>query len=61
MPAAYAVHIGKPGSHINICGDTVTDYESGEDLCLPGEIDLSRCRSTHEVPSVLMRPDMFSE
>lgn len=45
MPAEYAVYVrilGKPGGHINICADTVTDFESGEHLCLLGEIDLTR-------------------
>jgi len=45
MPAEYSVYVrilGMPGGHINICADTVTDFESGEHLCLLGEIDLTR-------------------
>jgi hypothetical protein len=45
MPAEYAIYVrilGKPGGHLHICADTVTDYESGENLCLLGEIDLTR-------------------
>ena len=45
MPAEYAVYVrilGMPGGHINICADTVTDFETGEHLCLLGEIDLTR-------------------
>lgn len=47
MPAEFAVYVrilGMPGGHINICADTVTDYETGEHLCLLGEIDLTRGR-----------------
>ena len=40
--AVYVRILGMPGGHINICADTVTDYESGEHLCLLGEIDLTR-------------------
>jgi hypothetical protein len=45
MPAEYAVYVrilGMPGGHINICADTVTDFATGEHLCLLGEIDLTR-------------------
>lgn len=45
MPAELAVYVrilGKPTGRIRICANTVTDYEAGEELCLLGEIDLTR-------------------
>lgn len=38
----YVRILGKPGGHINICADTITDFQSGETLCLLGTIDLTR-------------------
>jgi len=43
--ALYDVYVrilGKPGGNINICGNTLTDFLSGETLCLLGTIDLTR-------------------
>jgi len=45
QPGLYDVYVrilGKPGGHITICGNTVTDFLSGETLCLLGTIDLTR-------------------
>jgi hypothetical protein len=38
----YMRILGKLGGHLRICGDTYTDYLSGETLCLLGTIDLTR-------------------
>ncbi len=43
--AIYDVYVrilGKPGGNIHICGNTLTDFLSGETLCLLGTIDLTR-------------------
>jgi len=43
--AIYDVYVrilGKPGGNIQICGNTLTDFLSGETLCLLGTIDLTR-------------------
>jgi len=43
--AIYDVYVrilGKPGGNIVICGNTLTDFLSGETLCLLGTIDLTR-------------------
>lgn len=34
--------LGKPGGTLNICADTLADYEADEDDCLLGTIDLER-------------------
>src|SRR5207249_5051744 len=34
--------LGKPGGHLNICADTISDFLTGESLCLLGTIDLTR-------------------
>ena len=38
----YVRILGKPGGHINICANTLTDFLNGETLCLLGTIDLTR-------------------
>ncbi len=38
----YARILGKPGGNIKICADTLTDFQSGETLCLLGTLDLTR-------------------
>src|SRR5262249_44292406 len=38
----YARILGKPGGHINICGDLTIDPTTGDTLCLAGTIDLTR-------------------
>ena len=38
----YARILGKPGGHINICGDLTIDPTTGETLCLAGTLDLTR-------------------
>ena len=40
----YTRILGKPGGHINICANTLTDFLSGETLCLLGTIDLTRSK-----------------
>jgi hypothetical protein len=38
----YARILGKPGGHINVCGDLTIDPVSGDTLCLAGTLDLTR-------------------
>ena len=38
----YMRILGKPGGHFGACGQTVTDFASGDTLCLLGTIDLTR-------------------
>jgi len=38
----YVRILGKPGGHINICGDLTVDPVTGDTLCLAGTIDLTR-------------------
>src|SRR2546422_9736292 len=38
----YMRILGKPGDHFFACGQTVTDFASGDTLCLLGTIDLTR-------------------
>jgi hypothetical protein len=38
----YMRILGKPGGHINICGDLTIDPVTGDTLCLAGTIDLTR-------------------
>src|SRR5262249_33806728 len=38
----YVRILGKPDGHFFACGNTVTDFLSGETLCLLGTIDLTR-------------------
>ncbi len=38
----YVRILGKPGGHAFVCGQTLTDYASGDTLCLLGTIDLTR-------------------
>ena len=38
----YMRILGKPGGHFFACGQTVTDFASGDTLCLLGTIDLTR-------------------
>ena len=38
----YMRILGKPGGHFLACGQTLTDFASGETLCLLGTIDLTR-------------------
>jgi len=38
----YVRILGKPGGNIQICANTLTDFLSGETLCLLGSIDLTR-------------------
>ena len=43
--AIYDVYVrilGKPGGNIHVCANTLTDFTSGETLCLLGTIDLTR-------------------
>jgi hypothetical protein len=40
--AVYARILGKTGGHLKICFGTVTDFTSGEDLCLIGLFELTR-------------------
>ena len=43
--AIYDVYVrilGKPGGNIHVCANTLTDFLSGETLCLLGTIDLTR-------------------
>ena len=40
----YVRILGKPGGHINICGDLVVDPVTGDTLCLAGTIDLTRTK-----------------
>jgi hypothetical protein len=45
MPAEYVVYariLGKPHGDVTFCYGTVTDYESGEDLCEIGSFNLHR-------------------
>lgn len=45
QPGLYDVYeriLGKPGGNISICGQTFTDFTSGDTLCLLGTIDLTR-------------------
>ncbi|HEY2953922.1 MAG TPA: hypothetical protein VGK89_01590 [Candidatus Eisenbacteria bacterium] len=45
QPGLYDVYmriLGKPGGHIHVCGQTLTDFLSGDTLCLLGTIDLTR-------------------
>ena len=34
--------LGKPGGNFHACGQTLTDFMSGDTLCLVGTIDLTR-------------------
>jgi len=38
----YARILGKPGGHINICGDLTIDPVTGDTLCLAQTLDLTR-------------------
>ncbi len=38
----YVRILGKPGGHINICGDLTVDPVTGDTLCVAGTIDLTR-------------------
>ncbi|HEY6196628.1 MAG TPA: hypothetical protein VI504_16480 [Candidatus Eisenbacteria bacterium] len=38
----YMRILGKPGGHFFACGQTVTDFATGDTLCLLGTIDLTR-------------------
>jgi len=38
----YVRILGKPGGNISVCANTLTDFLSGETLCLLGSIDLTR-------------------
>jgi hypothetical protein len=38
----YVRILGKPGGNIHVCANTLTDFLSGETLCLLGTIDLTR-------------------
>lgn len=38
----YMRILGKPGGHFQACGQTVTDFATGDTLCLLGTIDLTR-------------------
>ena len=40
----YVRILGKPGGHINICGDLFVDPVTGDTLCLAGTIDLTRTK-----------------
>src|SRR5262249_33137942 len=43
--AIYDVYVrilGKPGGNITVCANTLTDFTSGETLCLLGSLDLTR-------------------
>ena len=38
----YVRILGKPGGHLHVCADTLTDFLNGETLCQVGTIDLTR-------------------
>ena len=38
----YVRILGKPGGHMTACANTLTDFTSGETLCLLGTLDLTR-------------------
>src|SRR5262249_16077040 len=40
--AVYVRILGAPGGHLHICADSLTDFQTGEQLCLLGTIDLTR-------------------
>jgi len=40
----YARILGKPGGHINVCGDLTVDPATGDTLCLAGTLDLTRSK-----------------
>src|SRR5207249_2673119 len=58
----YVRILGKPGGHVYICADTLTDVTTGETLCPLGTIDLTRGKGQSKfqiAPSSMFDASLF--